>query len=444
MKFNRILEISLHRVLRNKKINLIIVVPVILIVVSMLIVNTIQYSTKQYIGKIKENIKLRTIDGIIYTESQYNQIIEKLQKIEHIEMIIDMYERQIYADEYCENLKTENTNGYTYIQPVNEQICPEVIKGRKITEEDKYAIIIPNKICANGTTNDEYSNVVLEKQNIKEMYIDGENLIGNTITIEFQKNNELICQKAFEIIGVYDSDKYSDTETLYTSKDTIKEINKEMSYIPEDLIIEVVVDDINNILEVENNLYESGLKNESKIQSEIKKNKSNTLEEKNIAFVTNIHIETQDMIKKLLLFFIVASILILVVFLITSNVNKSYLSTREIGILKVEGYTNKEIQKLAIMENIIVCLISIIISLIIFEIIKLSANVFGNYIIEKDIVGITMNKIKRQIYYIKKIPQQVNLIFLVVMSIIIIVIESLNTFFINRRILSKNIKEILK
>lgn len=92
------------------------------------------------------------------------------------------------------------------------------------------------------------------------MYIDGENLIGNTITIEFQKNNELICQKAFEIIGVYDSDKYSDTETLYTSKDTIKEINKEMSYIPEDLIIEVVVDDINNILEVENNLYESGLK----------------------------------------------------------------------------------------------------------------------------------------------------------------------------------------
>lgn len=150
------------------------------------------------------------------------------------------------------------------------------------------------------------------------------------------------------------------------------------------------------------------------------------------------------MIKKLLLFFIVASILILVVFLITSNVNKSYLSTREIGILKVEGYTNKEIQKLAIMENIIVCLISIIISLIIFEIIKLSANVFGNYIIEKDIVGITMNKIKRQIYYIKKIPQQVNLIFLVVMSIIIIVIESLNTFFINRRILSKNIKEILK
>lgn len=123
MKFNRILEISLHRVLRNKKINLIIVVPVILIVVSMLIVNTIQYSTKQYIGKIKENIKLRTIDGIIYTESQYNQIIEKLQKIEHIEMIIDMYERQIYADEYCENLKTENTNGiHIYSRLMNKYV----------------------------------------------------------------------------------------------------------------------------------------------------------------------------------------------------------------------------------------------------------------------------------------------------------------------------------
>lgn len=444
MKFNRIIEISLHRVLRNRKTNLIIGVPIILIVVLLLIVNTIQYSTKQYIGNIEENIKLRTIDGITYTESQYKQIIEELQEIEHIEMIIDMYERQIYAEEYCEELKTKITNGYTYIQPINEQTCPEVVKGKKITNEDQYAIILPNKVCANGTTNNEYSNVVLEKQNIEEMYIDGESLIGNTITIEFRKNDEIMCQKTFEVIGVYDSDKYSDTETLYVSKTTIKEINKEINYIPEDLFMKVVVDNVENISEVENILYEKELKNQSKIQSEIEKNEINTLEEKNIASVTNIRIETQDIIEKLSLFFLGASILILVVLLITSNINKTYLSTREIGILKVEGYTNKEIQKITITENIIVCLISIIVALVIFETLKLLVNALGNYIIEKDTVGITMNKIRQQIYYIKKIPQRISVIFAVLTAIFIIAIESLNTFFINKRILSKNIKEVLR
>lgn len=444
MKFNRIIEISLHRVLRNRKTNLIIGVPIILIVVLLLIVNTIQYSTKQYIGNIEENIKLRTIDGITYTESQYKQIIEELQEIEHIEMIIDMYERQIYAEEYCEELKTKITNGYTYIQPINEQTCPEVVKGKKITNEDQYAIILPNKVCANGTTNNEYSNVVLEKQNIEEMYIDGESLIGNTITIEFRKNDEIMCQKTFEVIGVYDSDKYSDTETLYVSKTTIKEINKEINYIPEDLFMKVVVDNVENISEVENILYEKELKNQSNIQSEIEKNEINTLEEKNIASVTNIRIETQDIIEKLSLFFLGASILILVVLLITSNINKTYLSTREIGILKVEGYTNKEIQKITITENIIVCLISIIVALVIFETLKLLVNALGNYIIEKDTVGITMNKIRQQIYYIKKIPQRISVIFAVLTAIFIIAIESLNTFFINKRILSKNIKEVLR
>lgn len=444
MKFNRIIEISLHRVLRNRKTNLIIGVPIILIVVLLLIVNTIQYSTKQYIGNIEENIKLRTIDGITYTESQYKQIIEELQEIEHIEMIIDMYERQIYAEEYCEELKTKITNGYTYIQPINEQTCPEVVKGKKITNEDQYAIILPNKVCANGTTNNEYGNVVLEKQNIEEMYIDGESLIGNTITIEFRKNDEIMCQKTFEVIGVYDSDKYSDTETLYVSKTTIKEINKEINYIPEDLFMKVVVDNVENISEVENILYEKELKNQSNIQSEIEKNEINTLEEKNIASVTNIRIETQDIIEKLSLFFLGASILILVVLLITSNINKTYLSTREIGILKVEGYTNKEIQKITITENIIVCLISIIVALVIFETLKLLVNALGNYIIEKDTVGITMNKIRQQIYYIKKIPQRISVIFAVLTAIFIIAIESLNTFFINKRILSKNIKEVLR
>lgn len=443
MKFKRIIEISIYRVFRNVKRNLMLSIPVLLIMTLLLIANILQYSMKIYTEKIENNIELRTIDGINYTDFTNEQVISKLKEIPHIDMVVDMYERQIYADQYCEQLKTKTTNGYTNIQPTNEQVCPEVIQGRKSAEGDQYVVILPNKICANGPTNNEYYNVVFEKKNIEEMYINGENLIGSRITIEFRKEENNVFQKTFEVIGIYDSERYVDTETLYIPKTIIKEINKELGHKPEDLFMKIVVDKVENMQDVENILIQEELKSKTGIQSEVKNNKDYSIEEKKMASVTNISLETLNIIKKLYLFFLEASTLILAVLLITSNTNKTYLSTREIGILKVEGYTNKEIQKITIVENIIVCLISIISALIVLGVLIVFVNILANYIIEKDTMGITMNEIRQQIYYIKKIPQKINVIFAIITSILIIMIECLNTFFINKRILAKNIKEIL-
>lgn len=441
MNFKRVIEISIHRVFRNRKRNLIIGIPVIIVMILLLIVNSIQYSTKKYIEKISNNIELRSIDGICYTELNAEQIMKQLQEIPHIDMVIDMYERQIYADEYCEQLKTEVTNGYTYIQPINIQTCPNVIKGRMITEEDEYAIILPNKIFANGAINDEYNNAV-EKKDIEKMCINGENLIGSKITIEFQKDENKLLEKSFEVIGIYDSEQYNSTETLYIPKTTIKEINKELKYEPKDLFIKVVVDKIENLQEVEEKIIQNGLKNQMAIQKEASNNYD--IVERNIATATNLKIETQNSIKKLLIFFISTSIIIFIILLVITNINKTYLDTRELGILKVEGYTNKQIQAITILENIFICLISIAISLFLFEFLKIIFEILSNYIIEKDTLSITINELKEQIFYIKKIPQKLNLILVAINGIFISVIVVINTFLINKRILSKNLNEIIK
>ena len=61
-----------------------------------------------------------------------------------------------------------------------------------------------------------------------------------------------------------------------------------------------------------------------------------------------------------------------------------------------------------------------------------------------EIIGLTTRKIQEQLYYITKIPKKISAFFVLVISFILIAIETLNTYFTNKRILSKNISEMLK
>lgn len=109
-----------------------------------------------------------------------------------------------------------------------------------------------------------------------------------------------------------------------------------------------------------------------------------------------------------------------------------------------EGKTTLLNIKITIIENIIICLISIIIALIMFAIISLIANIIFNNIIQKEIIGLATRKIQEQLYYITKIHKKISAFFVLIISFILIAIETLNTYFTNKRILSKNISEMLK
>ena len=269
-------------------------------------------------------------------------------------------------------------------------------------------------------------------------------MVGKKITISFEASNGNTLEKQFEIIGTYDSNLYNDMSTLYAPKEIIKEINLELNpdLLPE-LEISVVVDKIENVELVKNELISQGLYEKSAILQEAQKGDTSETEA-NISRVTNINVETINIMKKLIIFLLLASILIFLSFLITTNINKAYLSSTEIGVLKAEGYTNKDIQKMTIIENIIVCIISIMVSFIVFILIINISNIIMDYIIKKDTIGLTMNEIREQLFYIRQIPKKINPLFVLGISVVIIIIEVINTIFINKKILRKNIRELLK
>ena len=445
MKINKIFKLSLHRVKQNKKRNLIIAIPVILITILLLTINIIQYSMENYIKSLENNLTMRTISSIRYSVFEYEEIIEKMENIEHVDMVIGEYEENIYGYKYCEQLKTKDADGYVKINPINTKTCPDITKGRKLQEDDKYVLIIPSKIYADSEgTPTGFRDIYIEKRNLNIEYINGEDLVGKKLTISFEASNGNTLEKQFEIIGTYDSNLYNDMSTLYTPKEIIKEINLELNpdLLPE-LEISVVVDKIENVELVKNELISKGLYEKSAILQEAQKGDSSETEV-NISRVTNINVETINIMKKLIIFLLFASILIFLSFLITTNINKTYLSSTEIGVLKAEGYTNKDIQKMTIIENIIVCIISIIVSFIVFILIINISNIIMDYIIEKDTIGLTMNEIREQLFYIRQIPKKINPLFVLGISVVIIIIEVINTIFINKKILRKNIRELLK
>lgn len=445
MKINKIFKISIHRVKQNKKRNLIIAIPIILITILLLTINIIQYSMENYIKSLENNLTMRTISSIRYSVFEYEEIIEKIENIEHVDMVIGEYEENIYGYKYCEQLKTKDADGYVKINPINTKTCPDITNGRKLQEDDKYVLIIPSKIYVDieGEPT-KFRDIYIEKRNLNVEYINGEDLVGKKLTISFEASNGNTLEKQFEIIGTYDSNLYNDMSTLYTPKEIIKEINLELNpdLLPE-LEISVVVDKIENVEFVKNELISKGLYEKSAILQEAQKGDSSETEV-NISRVTNINVETINIMKKLIIFLLFTSILIFLSFLITTNINKTYLSSTEIGVLKAEGYTNKDIQKMTIIENIIVCIISIMVSFIVFILIINISNIIMDYIIEKNTIGLTMNEIREQLFYIRQIPKKINPLFVLGISVVIIIIEVINTIFINKKILRKNIRELLK
>ena len=130
--------------------------------------------------------------------------------------------------------------------------------------------------------------------------------------------------------------------------------------------------------------------------------------------------------------------------LIITNNNKTYISNVDIGLMKIEGYTNKDIQKITIIENILVCVISIIIALVATALIVMLFNIIVDNFIAKDAIGLTANKIREQLYNIQKVKKSINPLYVFEISAITIILESINTYLLNRRMLSKNINKILR
>lgn len=440
MKLSKIAQISIKRFLQNKKRNIIIILPLTMMIVILLLVNMIRYSTEKYIQSLEGNIDMRNIEGIKYAPSEYESVMEKLQSIDNIDMIVREYENRVYADKQCSELEYMSNVSF---KPANNKVCPEVLQGRKIEDTDKYVIILPNKIYNNEF--EGYANNSIEMyKDPSRKYLNGEEFFGKTLTIQFTCSNGNKTSQDFEVIGIYDVDKYHHINAFIPPK-VIAELNEKLEYDIGYYQIKVVVDKLKNLESVAKQIEEKGIGSSSAIQAEHEQLiEEHSAFEFNFAEVTNISLDSLEIIQKLIMFLYISAFIILISILIVSNLSKHYLAIGELGILKVEGYTDSDIQKITIIENIFVCIFSIIMAILIFAIICLIGNNIIDYIMEKEYIGITMNEIKEQLFYIRLMPQRVSIKMIIILSIVITFIEVINTFFINKRILSKNISTMIK
>lgn len=438
MKINDIIKISIKSLRRNRKKNKLLYIPLIIMLVILFLVNIIQYSTNNYINKIGKGIELRRISGIEYIPSKYEETKNEIEKIKHVEWVYNQEEERVFSVLYCKQFSAETQGVLIWLYPATENVLPDLVSGRGIQENDEYVAIIPNKIYVSSEP-----MTITDQIRDGEEYLNGNDFLGKEITIE---NDDKGIVKKFKVVGVYDNQSNNQSDVVYIPAKTVKEINQELEYDPGYYRLNVVVDDISNIEYVEQGMRDKNLLKRDRISTKLNENgyrDTDTLSG-NIASVTSITKESQKAIKNIITGFLIVATIVFMIILIITNSNKTYISNVDIGLMKIEGYTNKDIQKITIIENILVCTISIIIALVATALIVMLFNVIVNNFISKDTIGLTANKIREQLYNIQKVKKSISPLYVFEISAITIILESVNTYLLNKRMLSKNINKILR
>lgn len=438
MKTNDIIKISIKSLRRNRRKNKLLYIPLIIMLVILFIVDIIQYSTNNYINKIGKGIELRKISGIEYIPSKYEETKNEIEKIKHVEWVYNQEEERVFSILCCKQFSTEKQDAFVSLYPATEKVLPDLVSGRGIQENDEYVAIIPNKIYVSSET-----MTITDQIRKGEEYLNGNDFLGKEITIE---NDDKGIVKKFKVIGVYDNQSNKQSDVVYIPAKIVKEINQELEYDPGYYRLNVVVDNISNIDYVEQEMRNKNLLRRNEISTKLYENDysdTDTLSG-NIASVTSITRESQKAIKNIITGFLIVATIVFMMILIITNNNKTYISNVDIGLMKIEGYTNKDIQKITIIENILVCVISIIIALVATALIVMLFNVIVDNFIAKDAIGLTANKIREQLYNIQKVKKSINPSYVFEISAITIILESINTYLLNRRMLSKNINKILR
>ncbi|AOY77585.1 ABC transporter permease [Clostridium formicaceticum] len=256
----------------------------------------------------------------------------------------------INTDELFEDSSKE---AFLFFNASDIEIMSTVVAGEGFDENTKNVGIIPKQF---------YPDRSYEIGYFKEPddFLDGEDFIGKTITVEFYATDWTIhpfkdirpFKYAFEVVGVYDiSQNLNEGCDVYIPPNDlqyiVEKIENESIYIDTDgyenlgKSIAFIVDDKSNINKVENKIMrETGLMS------------------RRLSSIGPIG----DIVKYILIVGSIVSIIVLIIGLI--NISLSTLKavkkrTGEIGLLKAIGYTNKNIMMILSLEAFVTGLISL-------------------------------------------------------------------------------------
>ena len=255
-----------------------------------------------------EDIKPQNRNLYIYEKLNENQI-EQIKGINHVVFVSNLnYSLYFEIPEY-----NTNEQGIVYLSPLLEKDEITIKDGKNLTE--KYDIICPTKFYPHETFN-------------KDNFI--KNIIGKEVTIN---------RNTFQIVGTYKNTEVGNSlRDCYISEEAFTELpNSQADYL------RIRVDDTKNNEYVANELNKLGIK------------------------VSNPKYPNAYEGFEYISLFITLLILFISFYVIYNFIKKKirYRLTTY-SILKVSGYKNKEIYKIDLLENLILCTICFILATIFF------------------------------------------------------------------------------
>ncbi len=385
--------------LKGNRHNNLGVIMIALLCISLTVISLLSFTLSKKMNEYKDDFRARTIEAYPYNRVFDNNTLNEISEIKYVESI-DVEDEMRVQFFNIENIR-DNNGTYNEMQKqldkkdtligawslIGGEKRP-VIAGKALDETPVFSCIISHLFYP--FDEDVYGTKGLD-------YIDGESLIGKTITlntgsggfnIDFFDGNEgrRINIPSFEIelkiVGVYYASVTADGDPsmIYISEDTGKELIKmaversgkekdkltEFMSKPEFHNIHITVDDFDNLDEVYNELSEM-----------------------NVYVLEGTELGINPSTPVISTFFNVLSILItsstliislIIIFQSSKNVIDGKKS--EIGMMKAIGYKDKQIFSYITLEQIIITIRGFVIGIGISAIVVATLNIIncnGNY-----------------------------------------------------------------
>lgn len=375
MRF-KLLSYAFANLKRRKKSLYINIIIMTISLFLLLLIITFSTSVDRYLNKYLFNtLNYRTLNINIFKYQLENiDILEKIARED--DRIIDIFKENYGAYVKISNLdelKLQNNKdkyfGYVSLIPYTKSNKDFIIKGYTIKNNDKNIGIIPKKFYP-GSFNGGFW-----REDIN--YIDGESLMGKTVTIEYYARDysteEMKVIKTFtytfKVVGVYDilANENAPYDVLIPINDVehiIRDLNTNNLGLAETFNIDysIVVDDQKNVSDVIAKLVKNGLMGMPKSQLGPFGNISKAI------------IQSGIIISVVILFIGLIQITLSVLKTIKERVG-------EIGLLKAIGYQNHQLLIIQVSEMVIIGIISFCLSVILYSIVMVIINktIYNNF-----------------------------------------------------------------
>lgn len=416
MKNNYILNISIKHLFKKENI-LYGIITTILITIIFVLLTIVNFVLNYVSDTMKYNVLYRTILVNVNDESK-----EKLDSISNINHVAGNYNSKYYYgySSLIPEFNKNNNNAVISLFAILEENEIKIIDGKMPTNDNE--IVVPVNFYPYSDYN--YNS------DIKDKMIKGTDLIGKNLELYSEKGKPIISSNtenysqimeewqknrikySYVIVGTYDSVlAMSERNQCYTTISGLDKLNP----------IGVVSFNSQNDTETMRIIRVDNYKNISYVKNELNK--------QDFSFSNAFEFDYNDIKMTFLIPLIISTILILqIIILIYNFVSKKFKKRyKKIGILKVLGYQNKMIEKIELLENIIVFMISTFISILIY--LAILFIITNNFLGELD-------------YYSVKI--KIPFIFMSVIILLLLIYTYLINHFISKNISKFNISELIK